>query len=84
MTNHIHCIICGEPHEFEMHWEDNPHTYICNQCTHTFSAEYLAHRLYCWEHMIHKKEFDILEWRLTFGKNRPYPLEDNQEVVLCE
>lgn len=77
MNNHTHCIICGD--DFPADEDGNlPHTYICPLCNSSFPGDYLLYRMSCWENGVHRREFDILEYRLngipvntpTFNKER--------------
>lgn len=68
-TAHTHCIICSQPITIS----DTgylPKKYICKQCVASFPSEYILHRLECDEKDIVKKEFEILEARLNFGKTK--------------
>lgn len=70
---HVHCLICSAPKRFYSEDQKRPDVYICEDCEKTFSAEYLAHRIDCFFKGIYKREFDILEYRLTFGATRKLP-----------
>ena len=83
---HVHCIICGTP--LEISEEDEKHystiKYVCADCVDTFSSEYILHRLECARNGINKDSFDRLEWRLTFGKDKPYRKPNSASVYLYE
>ena len=81
MKRHIHCLICSEPYEYEEgYWDEPPTEYICNACAQSFPADYLLYRLNCRKNNIHTKDFDVLEWRLTWGQNSPIDFKTNQEI----
>lgn len=81
MKNHIHCLICSDPYEYDYDFEgDNPTLYICNACAHSFNEEYLMYRINCAKNNIHKKSFDILEQRLTWGQDMPTKFADHEEI----
>ena len=67
--SHIHCIICSYSMD-TTNWDDNPKEFICGRCIETFPGDYILYRLNCYRNNIHKKEFDELEWRLTFGDKK--------------
>lgn len=87
MKNHIHCIICGEPHEIDTEdWyiSEIPAAWICNACAHSFDSQYLIHRIQCYKEGVHKPEFDTLEWRLTWGSQEEHAItfKDHGEIFL--
>lgn len=86
MKNHVHCIICSKPYEYEE--EDFDGTlkgYVCNDCVHSFSSEYILHRIQCHKEGIYKKEFAILEMRLTRGSEFEFKYNSpNEDIFLWE
>lgn len=85
MQDHIHCIICGEPYDIdpEVWGDDSPGIYVCNACNHSFDPQYISYRIDCWEKGIHRPEFNVLEWRLTWGDHdHPMNYNENLEVFL--
>lgn len=77
---HIHCLICGKPYEYDPEEDETPIRYICNSCTHTLPGDYILYRLECAKHGLYKKEFALLEWRLTWGQDKPLKFSNNEEV----
>ena len=66
---HVHCLICGEPYDYN----DRNKTirrYICKECMNTFPTEYINFRIDCDKNGLYDDNFDILEWRLTFGATK--------------
>lgn len=61
--NHTHCLICGA--ERDLAADEHAKEYICKPCVASFPGDYLLYRLQCYREGICKREFDILETRLS-------------------
>ena len=70
MEKHIHCIICGEYFAFDE--EDSYQTYVCKDCMNSFPVDYIQMRIDCDKKGIWLHQFDVLEHRLVWGKDKPY------------
>ena len=64
---HVHCIICSSCLDTTTWGKDQPYEYVCERCVATFSSDYILHRIECDRKGIYKKEFAILEARLSLG-----------------
>lgn len=62
---HIHCLICSSP--TNVIEEKNFSFYVCDRCMKSFPDDYILYRINCRKNGIHRKSFDFLESRLTFG-----------------
>lgn len=68
IRRHIHCIICSSPLD-TTDWNPEPIEYVCKRCVECFPYSYILERIECSRKGIYKREFDLLEQRLTLGDN---------------